>query len=662
MRLCRFASLLFLLAFWSLASVTIIVQDPQGASIPGASVFTATQHYLTNEEGRVEIQEPLPMKLRITAPGFASQVVMLTEESPRTLVLYPETQYSSVDVVVRETPGVGPVLANAVEIERTGARTVLDAVDRLIPGAYVTRRSVMGYGIASGGTGVVTIRGVGNSPNTGVLIVVDGRPDYMGLMGHPLPDFYSLTDAESIRVIEGPASVLYGSNAMGGVVEVRPARPTEGYHTELSASLGSFWTGQHRLRHGGGFSRGFYQLTAGVEHTSGHRPSSDFRNQDATFGLGYDLSSSWKTTLRGRYGHFHVEDPGPVTAPKQNSYARVGRGGFNWAVENTYGRSWGNAQVFSSWGHHLITDGWRSNDRTTGARWHQSWLAGRGVTLEGGFDAVNYGGEGRNILQRIDYGHHEVTSAAGFSRLNWLVAPAVRVHAGFRYEHNSVFGGIAVPEAGAAIRLHPQASLHLSFARGFRNPTIRELYLFPAPNPELEPERMWNYQATLELRPVEELAASVTGYYADLSNLIVVTGRYPNLRMANAGAALNRGLETNVRWRLQRRLAFHAGYGYLRSTNLPPYVPRHKAVYSMEIDAGRAFVYLGGVTVGRRWADTSRKAELDGYTVPTVKLMVPWRQVTFFAEVENFTDETYQVVTGYPMPGATASGGFTWRF
>jgi vitamin B12 transporter len=179
----------------------------------------------------------------------------------------------------------------------------------------------------------------------------------------------------------------------------------------------------------------------------------------------------------------------------------------------------------------------------------------------------------------------------------------------------------------------------------------------------LEPERMWSYQASIEFQPSAGFAASLTGYYADLDNIIVVTGRYPNLALSNGGRALNRGLSTNARWRLNRRLALRGGYAYLRSTNLAPYVPSHKATYQVELNLDKAFVYIGGVTLGSRWANSAKTAEMHGYTLPTLKLMIPvGRDWTLFATVDNLFDEDYQVVAGYPMPGINATGGFTYRF
>jgi hypothetical protein len=301
-------------------------------------------------------------------------------------------------------------------------------VDRIVPGAFVTRRGVMGYGISTNGTGAISIRGIGGSPNTGVLMVVDGRPDYQGLMGHPLPDFYSLSDAGSVSVTEGPASVLYGSNAMGGAIEVKNWEPAERMTTRLTAGLGSFRTGQYNLTNGARFRRGFYTVNAGVAHTAGDRPSSAFRDQDGTVTAGYDLSDVWKASIDGRYGHFHVEDPGPAGAPLANSYANVGRGGFSANLENATAATWGYARAYSSYGNHYITDGFRSTDRTTGFRLDQNVSLAPSLTLELGSDVVNFGGRARNASSRLDYGEHEITSAAGFARAQWSATRRLRLH------------------------------------------------------------------------------------------------------------------------------------------------------------------------------------------------------------------------------------------
>ena len=652
--------------------IQVRVVDPQGLSVSGARVEVRgpdRRHSAavasTSTDGIARFEVDVPIEITVQASGFDvfRERIERTTADPTVLRLRPAMVRSSIDVIVREDRDTVTAVGSNLEIERTGARTVFDAVEQVVPGVSVTRRGVMGYGISTNGTGGITIRGMGGSPNTGVLVVVDGRPDFQGLMGHPLPDFYSLSDAGSVSVTEGPASVLYGSNAMGGVVEVKNWEPPEGMSTRLTSSFGSFHTGQYRLSHGARFRRGFYSTNAGVSHTSGDRPSSAFRDQDGTITAGYDLSSVWKASIDGRYGHFHVEDPGPINAPLANSYANVGRGGFSLNLDNATASNWGYFRAYSSYGNHYITDGFRSTDRTTGVRVDQNIAIAPRLILQVGSDVVHYGGQARNALSRLDYGRHTLTSGAGFVRAQWTATSRMRLHSGARYEYNSLFGSTAVPEFGASFRIAPGYSLSTEIARGFRNPTIRELYLFPAPNPALLPEHVWNYQASFQAHPAKSLSTSVTGYYASLDNLIVTTGYYPNLRLLNTGAALYRGIETTARWRVHKRVAVQSGYAYLRSTNLAPYVPAQKFNYGIDVDAGRALLYFGGLSVGARWADSQHSGKLEAYTLGSLKMTVPLnRQWHLTAMVDNLFNQSYQVVTGYPMPGINAAGGFTVSF
>jgi hypothetical protein len=171
------------------------VLDPQESAVPNARVEVrgsadrSTAVVVTGRDGVASLDVPLPCEVVVTADGFEQSRQRIESTSAGTVPvrLRPAIVHTSLDVVVRD--GADPVAYSGsnLDIERTGARTVFDAVDRVIPGAFVTRRGVMGYGISTNGTGAVSIRGIGESPNTGVLIVVDGRPDYQGLMGLRVP-------------------------------------------------------------------------------------------------------------------------------------------------------------------------------------------------------------------------------------------------------------------------------------------------------------------------------------------------------------------------------------------------------------------------------------------------------------------------------------------
>jgi iron complex outermembrane receptor protein len=187
----------------------------------------------------------------------------------------------------------------------------------------------------------------------------------------------------------------------------------------------------------------------------------------------------------------------------------------------------------------------------TGGRIYETWSLSRSVAVDFGTDVMNYGGGARQQGGK-NYGEHQINDAAGFVRAHWTPSVKTLFNAGVRYQTDSRFGDITVPEFGAQWHASNRVTLSGAISRGFRNPTIRELYLFPAPNPDLKPEEEWNYQATAQARISQKLVAWSTFYYANMSNQIVTLGSYPNMQMLNSGKAINKGVETNLRWSARR--------------------------------------------------------------------------------------------------------------
>jgi iron complex outermembrane receptor protein len=669
----------FSLALFSAPSTTLTAQqtasvritDRTGASIRGAQVALVSgrgevvSSSTSGADGRATLSCRTGFQLRARALGFESRTAQVSDCRRETEIeLAPATVQTTINVVVTPDEAPNEFTGTSSSISRTTARTVLDAAEDLSPAVFVTRRGVMGYGISTHGTGAVSIRGVGGSPNTDVLMVVDGRPDFQGEMGHTLPDFYSLSDAGGIRVIEGPASVLYGSNAMGGAIEVQPRELHHGAEFELTSSLGSYMTGQHRLYTGIRRGRGQYTFSPGINHTDGDRPYSAYRSQDGSLDASYSLSSTWTAKIDGNYGHFFVEDPGPINAgASMQNYASVGRGGFSADLANSTSTLTGYTRLYSTWGRNFISDGFRSTDRITGGRIYQTWTMPRDVAMDFGADLVNYGGLAGQEGGTNYGGEHQINDDAGFVRAHWTPGVKTLLNAGVRHQTNSQFGNIAVPEFGGLWHASNRISLSGAISRGFRNPTIRELYLFPAPNLNLKPEDEWNFQATAQARITDTLIAWTTFYYANMSNQILTLGSYPNIQLLNGGKAINKGVETNLRWAFRRRISAAGGYAYLRSTNLAPLVPGSKANLALDVDMKRAFLHVGVQAIGRRYADITGTTQRGGYTEADMKLSVPVsRNLNFFATGYNLLNHRYQVLAGYPMPGINGAGGFVLHF
>ncbi len=168
------------------------------------------------------------------------------------------------------------------EINRTGEYNILNVVQNSIPGIFVTEKSVLGFGTSTGSAGRIGIRGVsGGDVNAGVLVMLDGSPQFMGIFGHPISDSYVSSDVERVEVIRGPASLLYGTNAMGGVINIITKKNhTQGWTANAGISAGSYsttkYTGSVGYRNNG-FGI-FAAYNSGK--TDGIRSYSDFKIQN----------------------------------------------------------------------------------------------------------------------------------------------------------------------------------------------------------------------------------------------------------------------------------------------------------------------------------------------------------------------------------------------
>jgi len=559
---------------------------------------------------------------------------------------------NSVSVVSRE------------RIEESGAASVLSVLHDEVPGLFVTQRGSLGFGVGPGSAGRITIRGVGGNPNTQVLVMTDGRPQMMGLMGHPIPDVHVSSGVERVEVVRGPASVLYGTGALGGVVNIITRRRwAPGLGVEGGVAYGTFDTHRWDASFEYGAGEGSGVSVAGSSYrTDGHRRWSRFALDNASVRGRAELGPGLALLADFSIADIETYDPGAVGAPLVDAWVDVVRGGGGVALEGSgAGSSW-SARLYHDFGRHRIHDGFYSQDHTFGLQVH------RGVTLEGdlavtvGADAKVYGGEAENTKTAVAFGSHHVEEVGLFGVLHLPLGSRIFGTGGARLNHHGAYGTEFTPQFGLSILLDGETTLRAHTARGFRSPTIRELYLFPFPTPDLEPERAWSHEVSI-LRRFGGLAAlELSLYRIDGANQIRVGGAAPNLRLENTGRFEHRGGELSLQVAPVSWAELDLSYGYLDVGELTLAHPRH------QLNGGGRF-RVGGVTgrigvqhvAGVYGADFAQN-RLPDYTLVDARVGVRLAdRYALYLSGDNLFDAEYQIIPGYPMPGREFTIGLRAR-
>ncbi|MBN2000801.1 TonB-dependent receptor [candidate division KSB1 bacterium] len=549
-------------------------------------------------------------------------------------------------------------------IQSAPTRSVMELVKDYVPGVYFTERSVMGYGVASGAAGGISIRGVGGSPVTGVLVLRDGRPDIMGMMGHPIPDAYSLDGVERVEVIRGPGSFLYGTNAMGGIINIISKRvQQDGFTTRFTGGVGSYNIQKLSGSHGGKIGALDYYLTAAVRKTDGHRDYSQYEGDFYTAHVGYKLSTLTSIEMNANLSNLNMDDPGPENDPFQNHWYDLQRSGVDMSLIHLSSLGESNLKIHGNFGEHKIYDGWRSEDYTVGLMFYHNIKPWAGNIATVGFDFKNYGGDASksvNKIPAIDYGKKEMTEYAPYVHMQQMLLKRFIASAGVRLENHNLYGNQVLPKVGLVSHVARFTSLRLSAAKGFRSPSIRELYVFPPRNQQLEPEEMWNYEigVTQELGRAQ-LDASL--FRSEGSNQIQM--KFPEMMFVNSGEFIHTGYEMMFSWFPVEALDFSASWSKLDLQDETLNSPGKKLTTSIGYRVGRFTLGSHVIFIQDLYGDNNRRLPMGDYTVVDINASVRIvSSLTLHMALKNVLDENYQTLYGYPMPGRMITGDLSYEF
>ena len=583
---------------------------------------------------------------------------------------------------VRHLPMTVSVV-NREQIEHRNDPSLLPLLTEYIPGLFTTSRGLMGYGVSGGAAGGMSLRGIGGVPQeglptTGMLVLIDGHPQYMGLMGHPISDAYQSLLAERVEVLRGPASVLYGSNAMGGVINIVTRKmQQDGIRTHVNVGYGSYNTLQsevtNRIRKGR-----FTSIVSGsYNRTDGHRKDMEFEQYGGYAKFGYEISDAWNVWADVNLTHFDASNPGEISNPLLDNDQRITRGMTSFALANHYAKTSGTLSFFYNWGKHWINDGYHlggdpldyrfhSRDRMLGVSWYQSVQLFEGNRLTVGFDYFHFGGEAWNKTlagERDTQADKTQDDVAGYIDFRQNLGDWLTFDVGLRVDHHSQVGTEWVPQIGFSFHLPENGEVKLMASKGFRYPTIREMYMFRPANPDLKPERLWSYELSFAQRLLDgRLSYGVNVFYIDGENLIMrvpIDGRPLNV---NTGKIENSGIEAQVAYRIVPAWSVDANYSYLHMDNPVLASPEHKLYVGTAFSKGRWNVSTGLQYVAGLYKELDPE-ETEDFLLWNVR--GSFRVLDGFdvwVKGENLLAQRYEINAGFPMPKATVMAGVNIKF
>ncbi len=596
---------------------------------------------------------------------------------------YPDSVRQLDEVIVTGTPGSVPrrLLPYTVSVigrqrlEAAGHTQVLSVLSGMVPSLFVTQRSVFGFGVSSsGGSGHIKLRGVGGDRASGVLMMVDGQPQFAGIYSHHIADFYGKESVEKVEVLRGPGSVLYGSNAMAGAVNIITRNPAaNGVRTTITSQYGSYNTWLSSATNTVRYGRFSSLASVSYNRTDGTVKHFDFKQAEGYAKMSYDFSDRWKGTADFTLMNLRGNDPiyPKLSNPESTAiYSQdITRGEASLTATNNYGSTSGAIRTYFSYGNHFVDDPrhFHSKDDRFGAIVYQNFKPWSGAAVTVGFDFDIYSGEipvsgGNNHTEGSvsTLGRKNITEYSPYITLSQSLAGNIlNLNGGLRVANSDKFDTRWVPQCGFSINPGADITLKGNLAMGYRNPSFRELYLYRMANPDLQPEKMMNYEVTVGKYFSRYFSIDLTAYYSRGYNLIQTV----DMKNQNTGRFTNKGIEVSAQSHPLSCLSLFATYSYMH-TSLTNLTGAPKNQYYLGVDwTPVKKLQIGADIKGTGGLYVADEVKHQNYALLNMKIAYEiCRYISVFTRLENITDTHYVINRGYDMPGFTAMGGFKLSF
>ena len=585
---------------------------------------------------------------------------------------------------------------------RDSQKTALSDLLAATPGVTVTR-----YG-GLGGTTFLRIRGAETDQT---VVLFDGvklnDPSSPG-GGY---DFANLmtNDFARVEVLRGPQSTLWGSQAIGGVVNIVTPEPRGPLSGAFSAEGGQLGTGMARARLEAGGEHlswrigGNYLSSSGVsafDRALGGREADGFRNLGLNARATYRLSDAVSAEVRSIWSKSRFDFDG-YAPPLYNfgdtndygnveelvTYAGINVAGFEGRWKNRVGYSYTNTDRRDFNPDYAARETFNAVGRNRRAEWQSTLQFSQRYQAVFGLESER---SNFRTASPSDFDPNPVPLAADtridsvYGELQATPVNALSLTLGLRHDDHATFGGHTSPRAALAYSVSPDTILRASFGDGFKAPTLYQLYS-PYGNLQLRPEEASGWDAGVQHKFAGgRVDVTATYFHRNTRNMIDFVdcfatadprcaaqpfGFYDNLQRTAAkgvelSAVARAGESARLSLNYTRTDAKNESPGSLNNGRELPRRARDT------FNAGVDYRWPVGLTtsvsaqyVGRTYNDAANSVTLSSYTLLDLRATYPVsKSLSVYARVENTLDKQYETTAGYGNIGRSFSAGVRTTF
>jgi vitamin B12 transporter len=562
-------------------------------------------------------------------------------------------------------------------MKKKGKRTVIDVL-RDVPGISVAQNS------SFGGSSSIYLRG---TQNAHTLIMIDGVRvgDPMAIDGKMSISDLSTDNIERIEIVRGAQSVLYGSDAIGGVINIITRKGKGKPKFYLSTEGGSFETLRETVGVSGSNNNISYAASILRLDTQGvSKADEDLGNNEEDYyhdtNISARLDGRISETVGMGFSVFHSESSMDMD------------GGWSFADNNEVQDtdittiSTNFDQDILDWWQHVIKFGITETKREYTndgafngtykgtmklASWQHNFFIGEIDTVTAGFDYQEETGDVQNPWGNIS--EKKVDTKSFFIQNKLTPFKGLSFTLGARHDDHQTFGGEDTYKGSIAYFFDKTGTkVRSSYGTGFHAPSLYQLYSSYG-DPTLKPEESKGYDAGIDQELFgEKVLLSVTYFQTKIDNLIGFN--MGTFKYYNVGKVKTKGWETAFSYNPLVWLSFGAHYTYTEATNEDEsdanngkyliYRPKHTGGASVNIKpVEKLNVNLNAQYVGKRYRTSDNSEEMPDYTLLNLAASYDvndWFKI--FGRVENISDKNYQSIYQYGEPGIGFYGGVKITF